>query len=266
MKLELISKQPEHRKHETPLLLIHGAWHGAWCWNDGFMDYLVDQGWEVNAMSLRGHGLSEGRAKLRFTSMADYVADVEQVVNSMKVPPILVGHSMGGGVVQKYLETQEAPGAVLLASLPPSGTWPFNLRVIRRHPMAYLRLNLTMSAWPLVETPELVREWFYSASVSEEQILRHHERLQDESFRAALDMLILNLPKPIKVNAPILVLGGEKDVIFTVPEVQKTAKAYGTEAIIFPGMAHNLMSEPGWEKVADRIMQWAESVTDNSSN
>lgn len=265
MQLEVISKQPAVRQHDTPILLVHGAWHGAWCWDDGFMDYLVERGWEVHALSLRGHGNSEGREKLRFTSMADYVADVVQVVNTMEVTPILIGHSMGGGVVQKYLESHDAPAAVLLASLPVGGTWPFNLRVLKRHPMAYLKLNLTMSAWHLVATPALSREWFYSAEVPEDEILRHHARLQDESYRAALDMLVLNLPKPARVNTRMLVLAGENDIIFSVPEEQATAKAYNTEAVVFPGMAHNMMSEPGWEKVADHILDWASALLHSGS-
>lgn len=260
MQLEVISRKPEVKKHETPILLVHGAWHGAWCWDDGFMDYLADHGWEVHALSLRGHGNSEGKEKLRWHAMADYAEDVEQVVTSLPTPPIVVGHSMGGGVVQKYLEDHELPGAVLLAALPVSGTFRFNLRMMLRHPIRYLRVNLFMTAWPVIETPALAREWFYSDSVPDEQIQQHHLRLQDEAFRAALDMLLLNLPKPEKVNTPMLVLAAENDQIFTVAEEQATAKAYRTEAVVFPGMAHNMMSEPGWKKVADRIIEWAATI------
>lgn len=260
MKLEVISRQPETRRHERPVLLVHGAWHGAWCWDDGFMDYLASHGWEVHAMSLRGHGHSEGREKLRWHSMAGYAEDVAQVVNSLSAPPILVGHSMGGGVVQKYLQTHDLPGAVLMASVPKKGTLRFVMRLAMSMPIRFLRFNLTMSAWPVVENPELVRKWFYSDTVPDEAIRRHFERIQDESYRAALDMMLFDLPKPDMVNTPVLVLAGEKDAIFTVQEEKATAQAYGTEAVVFPGMAHNMMSEPGWEAVADRIMQWGESL------
>ena len=258
MKLELIHCAPEEQMHDTPILLVHGAWHGAWCWDDGFMQYLANRGRDVYAMSLRGHGSSEGREGLRWHSMADYASDVAKVVKALPKPPILVGHSMGGGVVQKYLEDHEVPGAVLLASLPVSGTWRFILKLIRRYPLRFLRFNLTMSAWPVVETPALTREWFYSNSVPEERIVQHFERLQDESFRAALDMMGMSLPRPGKVKSPVLVLAAENDEIFPVMQEQATARAYGTEAVIFPGMAHSMMSEPGWQHVADHILAWAE--------
>jgi hypothetical protein len=35
-----------------------------------------------------------------------------------------------------------------------------------------------------------------------------------------------------------------------------TAKKYHTQAEFFPDMGHNMMLEPGWPKVADRIRSW----------
>jgi hypothetical protein len=51
----------------------------------------------------------------------------------------------------------------------------------------------------------------------------------------------------------MLVLGGELDRCITVKEVDATARAYHTEAEIFPGVAHNMMLEPDWAAVAQRI-------------
>lgn len=55
----------------------------------------------------------------------------------------------------------------------------------------------------------------------------------------------------------MLVLGAENDRGFSVAEQHATARAYGTEAEIFPDMAHVMMLEPGWKLVADRILSWA---------
>jgi hypothetical protein len=38
--------------------------------------------------------------------------------------------------------------------------------------------------------------------------------------------------------------------------VQRTARIYGTDAEIFPGIAHDVMLEAGWETVAKRILEW----------
>lgn len=259
--LEVISRTPAERRHDTPILLVHGAWHGAWCWDQGFMDRLADAGFDVHALSLRGHGESHGRDRLRWHSTSDYVADVSRVVGSLPAPPVLVGHSMGGWVVQHYLTEHRVPGAVLLASVPVAGTRRFTARVAREFPGRFARFALTMSAWPVVETRELARHWFFSEEFSEESLERHHAQLQDESFRAAMDMLLLRRVRPGKVDTPVLVLAGEKDRIFTVPEERRTALAYGVEAEVFPGMAHNMMVEPGWEQVADRVTAWAAALS-----
>jgi len=50
---------------------------------------------------------------------------------------------------------------------------------------------------------------------------------------------------------------GERDRIFSVPEIQRTARAYRTTAEIVPGMGHDMMIEPGWEAVADRVSEFA---------
>jgi hypothetical protein len=54
----------------------------------------------------------------------------------------------------------------------------------------------------------------------------------------------------------MLVLGGGLDRCIAMKEVHATARAYGTEAEIFPGVAHNMMLEPDWAAVAERIHTW----------
>ena len=95
MKLEVLSQQPLQALSKSPVLLVHGAWHGAWCWKMHLADYLAQQGFQVHAISLRGHGNSEGRQRLRCSGVADYVDDVAQVARQLSAPPIVIGHSMG---------------------------------------------------------------------------------------------------------------------------------------------------------------------------
>ena len=260
MDLEVISKLGDADGSRPPIVLIHGAWHGAWCWEDNFLGWLSDHGWDVHALSLRGHGNSEGASGLRWASISNYVSDVEQVVSNLDRLPIVIGHSMGGFVVQKFLEKDAMAGAVLLASAPTSGTLKFHQRIITRHPFIWFWSNLTMSLYPIVGRPEFAREWFFSSSIDQHALLAHVEKLQNESYRAALDMLVLDLPQGQPLSTPLAVLGAENDQVFSVQEVQSTAKAYGVEAKIFPDMAHNMMSEAGWESVAEWISSWALSI------
>ncbi len=258
--VELLQHIPPNPK-SYPLLLVHGAWHGAWCWADTFMPRFAQADYATYALSLRGHGGSGGA--LRWASTANFVDDIAQVVEKIQHQhqqlPVLIGHSMGGYLVQKYLETHTAPAAILLASLPARGALPFFLRYIRRHPLTFLLTCLTLTPYHFVRTPARAKELFFSPDFPDQDLAAIHPQLGNESFRAVLDTGLFNLPRPAKVNAqniPLLVLGGERDAIFPPHDIHATAQAYGITATIYPQMAHNLMTEQGWEQVAQDILNW----------
>lgn len=255
MPLEVIAREPDPAaRRPVPLLFVHGAWHGAWCWTYGFLDYFAAHSYAAYAVSLRGHGGSPGR--LRWARVHQYVADVAEAAAQLPAPPVIIGHSMGGLVAQKYLEAHTAPAGVLLASVPPAGALRTALRFARRRPREFLLANLKLSLYPLVASEALCREALFSAATPPEATREYCRRIQDESYFAFLDMLVFALPRPGRVRAPMLVLGGANDRIFSPDEVTATARAYGTTPVIFPGLAHDLMLEPGWEAVAERMRQW----------
>lgn len=240
----------------TGILLIHGGWHGPWCWDD-FATRLADRGHDVRAVRLRGHQQQPGRIWHR---IEDYLDDVRQAAAGFGETPVLVGHSMGGLLAQKHLEGYPARGAVLLASLPPGGVAGVVTSLSVRHPLAMLRANLLLSLRPLVGTVALVRELLFTASTPQHVVDSCHARLQDESYPAFIDMLAFVRPAPRRVRAPVLVIGAEMDGIIDAAEIHNTARAYGVEPLIFPGMGHDMMLEAGWQEVADRIDAWVRQI------
>ncbi|MBC8170531.1 MAG: alpha/beta fold hydrolase [Anaerolineae bacterium] len=209
---------------------------------------------------MRGHGKSEGR--VRWASVANYVCDVASVADQLEAKhgkrPVVVGHSMGGFVVQHYLGKHSAPAGILLASIPPRGFLPGFLRYMRHHPIATLKTLVLLNPYYMVNTLELTQKLFFSPSppFSRDRLKHYFSLIEPESFRMALDSQLLALPNPRKVTVPMLVLGAENDMIFTQYEVRQTAKAYRTTAEFFPNMAHDMMVELGWQTVADRILAW----------
>ena len=161
MHLEVIKESPSKITHPNPILFIHGMWHAAWCWTEYFLPYFSQHGYITYALSLRGHGSSEGNKNLRWSSLDDYLTDVTQVISQMEIPPILVGHSMGGMIIQKYLEKNKTPAAVFLASTPPKGVLASTARTFFRHPLPIIKSSLTLSMSPIVSTPELAQEAFF---------------------------------------------------------------------------------------------------------
>ena len=256
MKLEMISKYPLKSLHPTPLLFIHGTLHTASCWDVHFLDYFAQHSYAAHALNLRGHGNSQGREKLRWTRIADFVQDVADAVQQLPSPPILIGHSMGGFIIQHYLENHDVPAAVLLSSASPAGLLPTAIRTARRQPWVFAKVNLTMSLLPFIASPRLAGEAFFSKDLPDELLLGYWKQTQDDSFRAFLDMVALDLPKPEKVKTPVLVLGAARDNMIAPREIEATARAYNTQAEIIPDVAHNSMLEERWQGVADRILAW----------
>ncbi len=254
MKREMITRKPATQKYKTPLLFVHGMWHGAWCWDEFFLPFFAEAGWHVTALSLRGHAGSEGR--IQGSGIMDYVHDVEEAVKTLPTPPVLIGHSMGGFIVQKFLERNSAPAGVLLASAPPYGVWNGTWLVFKHSPLTLLKILTRFRLAPVVETPESARWAFFSEDMPREQYLKYHARMNDESFRMYLDLLGLNLAHPKRIKTPLLVLGAQNDTVISNGDVEKTARAYNTSAEIFPDMAHDMMLEKGWKSVAERIDKW----------
>ncbi len=253
--LEVIDKGRCTDGHPTPLLFVHGAWHAAWCWDEHFLDFFADKGFRAIAVSLRGHGASTLSQPLTTCSIADYVDDVRITIDKLGSEPVLIGHSMGCFVVQKYLEKYEAPAAVLLAPFTAPGLRRITIRMFRRHPWIFMRASIFGNSADMVNTPALCREFLFCAHTPEPIVKSCAAHLGPESARVGRDQMI-RPPKAGLVTAPLLVLGAEDDGSRVDGDVSAAARAYQTNAEFFPNMGHNMMVEPGWHAVAERIDGW----------
>lgn len=259
--LEILSCQPPKRfQHPTPVLFIHGAFAGAWMWADNFMPFLAEAGYRSYAVSLRGHGGSDGRRHIDWHSIADYVEDVGKVLDWLDEPAVLVGHSMGGFVVQKALERHAAPAAALICSVPPQGLIAAQFHLLLQKPELFLEINRIMSGhYP---DNHVVRDALFHQAVDDEVVRAFLSRMQTESQRALWDMSIFNLPLlPLMRRPPMLILGGEKDILVPAFLVQATARTYGLPDRIFRDMGHALTHEKSWPLAAGALRDWLAEVT-----
>lgn len=109
-------------------ILVHGAWHGAWCW-DKVIPLLQAKGHTAIAIDLPGHGRNmEHRWDI---GLEDYVNEIVKTVLDQKEPVVLVGHSMSGIVISQAAEKlggDKISALVYLdAFLPKSGDSLFSL-------------------------------------------------------------------------------------------------------------------------------------------
>jgi pimeloyl-ACP methyl ester carboxylesterase len=253
--LEVIDKGSCDDAHPVPLLFVHGGWHSASCWAN-FVDFFADAGYRAVALSLRGHGGSPTAKPFHTCSIADYVDDVRATADSFGSHPVLIAHSLGGFVVQRYLESHDAPAAVLVASVPPQGVLGLATRIWSRHPWVSMRSLPVGNLTGFIGTAPLVREHLFSAYTPDDIVESCAARVQPEAVRASLVDPLFRRVRTTRVSTPMLVLGAADDGMVTNAEVRATAKAYNTDAEFFPDMGHNVMQEPGWAGVAQRIHAW----------
>lgn len=82
-------------------VLVHGSWHGAWCWYK-IIPLLEQAGHKAIALDLPGHGRDWTAA--RDVTLQGYVQSVCEVLDAESEPVILVGHSRGGIVISQVAE------------------------------------------------------------------------------------------------------------------------------------------------------------------
>jgi len=259
--LEVLEHHPASSggPERPPLVFVHGAYTAAWCWEEHFLPFFAQAGFHCLAPSLSGHGGSRSRSRLDSYSIDDYVDDVAEVVASLPSPPVLIGHSMGGFVVQKYLESHQAAGAVLLCPVPPQGLASSVFGMLVARPGLFVELNRFMVGDTVA--PASLQEALFAQAVAPEALARYLRLAQPESRRALWDMMLLALPQGngILAHLPhgresLRVIGAEQDRIIPAALVTMTARCYGLTATIHPGMGHALMLERGWRKVAQDIL------------
>jgi pimeloyl-ACP methyl ester carboxylesterase len=92
----------------TTFVLVHGAWHGAWCW-DRVRAGLLDHGHRVVTPTLTGIG--ERHEQLRAeVDLSTHAADVAKALSEADEPVVLLGHSYAGFVVRQAAD--QLPDAV----------------------------------------------------------------------------------------------------------------------------------------------------------
>jgi len=243
---------------KPPLLFLHGAFAGAWFW-DYFLPRCADAGFDCHALSFRGHAGSGGHESLHSFGINHYVQDLSRAVSEFKQPPILIAHSMGGFVAQRYLASHDGniAGIVLMASVAPYGSYLSGLHMGFAHPN--LLFYLLRVHFDSIREPELsnLRNLLFSADISDDNLILFARRAQQESRRALTDML---MPKLWRIYAkpkiPTLILGAGEDKFIPFTDVLATAHAFGVQAEFIPHIGHAMAVDKDRDMVAIRLLSW----------
>jgi pimeloyl-ACP methyl ester carboxylesterase len=260
---------------DNTIVLIHGLWMTPLCWENWIARY-ESRGYRVLAPAWPGmdvdiEQLRRDTSAIDRLSVTEILAHYEKIIRELDSPPIIMGHSFGGGFTQVLLDRGLGAAGVAIDAATVKGVWKLPLTTLR-------------SGWPVLKNPlnrhkavGLSLKQFHYAftnTLSEEESAKVYERYHIPGPGGVLfEGATVNLPgtalrvDPGKADrAPLLFIAGGADHI--VPPVANTSnvKLYRkskSEAIVdykeFRGRSHYTLGQDGWEEVADYALDWAES-------
>jgi pimeloyl-ACP methyl ester carboxylesterase len=267
--LELLCELPAIHEGKPSVFFVHGARHGAWCWQEHFLPFFASQGFPAYAVSLRGHGGSAGWRDLANYRLRDYVDDVRASLTKLPSHRVLIGHSMGGAVVQQLLseDRQSVCAAVLMASVPPKGVnaWDdWRVRLFQRR--TYKQLSRFLASKTTAHQTPFPFEVFFAQTLDDTEKRRFVERVQPESPRIQKDIRRPLVKAPQELRLPMLVVGGRQDWFLSAGAFRRTGRAYGARVVLFDGIGHNLMLDKRWCWVAREIVNFLNGLTASSTH
>jgi pimeloyl-ACP methyl ester carboxylesterase len=231
---EVLRATPELDEGKPPVLFVPGFGHGAWVYNEHWLEHAADRGFPAYAMSFRTNTDATLRA---------YAHDVAQVAASLPKRAVIVAHGAGALAAAHALARYPARAAVLLAPVfGGAGT-------ALRNPFICLpalfggRLRLPAGQLFSREVPSSVARGYAT-------------RLGRASSRAQWQLLRGRAPEDPVGDPPVLVVGSPDDRIVPDSAVRKVARRYGGAPLLFPGMGHDLMLDARWREPIDAILDW----------
>jgi pimeloyl-ACP methyl ester carboxylesterase len=146
-------------------VLVHGAFHGAWCW-EPFVGELQALGHSVETFDLPGSG--DDATPVSDVTLDAYADRICEVLRSHDEPAVLVGHSMGGVAVTHAASRCPERIASLVyvaAFLPADGQSLADLTQLPEGADDQVQARMTVSGEPPAATltPDDASEVFYAA-------------------------------------------------------------------------------------------------------
>jgi pimeloyl-ACP methyl ester carboxylesterase len=256
-------------------MLIHGLWMSPRSW-EHFVDFYKGHGYRVLAPSWPGmvgevEEVREDPSKLAGLGVAELVHHYDHLLGALNAPPILMGHSFGGLIVQMLLDRGRGAVGVAIDPAPPKG-------ILR------LPWSTVWASSPVLANPANVRRtvmltfaqfrYGFANTMSEPEARAAYERYAVPGpGRPVFQAAFANLSpwsQVTKVNyanadrAPLLLIAGSEDHQVPAAVVRDNYKKYqGSEAITdyqeFGGRSHLLIAQEGWQEVAAHALSWAKA-------
>lgn len=194
-------------------------------------------------------------------NLEEILESIGGVIASLPEKPILIGHSVGGLVVQVLVNSGAAAGGVAISSVAPNRMLSFDWGFLKNSALINNPLKGNEPFYTDLET-------FHGAFCNTMSIEQTAVAFQETATHDSRNVLRTCLGSAGNVDLetvhpPLLFVGGSADEIIPADLNEKNAQAYSSDAgvvdlKIFEGKAHFICGEPGWEEVADFVAEWVQ--------
>lgn len=249
------------------IIFIHGMFQNPKSW-EKWIAYFNEKGYDCIAPAWPLHeGSPTGLRNNPPQSLGDLhlqtiVDHIERIVTAQPEKPILIGHSVGGLIVQLLVQKGLAEMGVSIDSVAPNAMLAFDWGFMKN---SALIANPFKGNEPFYTDLESFHESFCNTMSMEETQAAFEETATHDSRNVLRDcmgeagQIDTDLP-----HAPLLFIGGQEDQIIPYELNQRNAEAYTDEVSIvdfkvFPNRGHWICGQPGWEEVAAYISEWLQA-------
>jgi pimeloyl-ACP methyl ester carboxylesterase len=246
------------------IVFIHGMFQNPKSW-DKWIRHFNSKGYECMALAWPLHegepadlreNPPEGLGDLGLETIVD---NIEQVITSLDEKPILIGHSVGGLIVQLLVNKGLAEMGVAIDSVAPNAMLAFDWGFMKN---SALIANPFMGNEPFYTDLESFHDSFCNTMTMEETEQAFNEYATHDSRNVLRDCMgeVGHIDLDM-IHAPLLFIGGSEDEIIPASLNERNAEAYTDEVSItdfkeFAGRSHFICGQPGWEEVADYVADW----------
>lgn len=259
-------------KSPDTIVLVHGFWVTPRSWEQWIAHYEA-KGYKVIAPAYPGfevevESLNQDPTPVEKVTVPEIIAHFESVIGALDTPPILMGHSAGGAFVQVLLDHGFGAAGVAINSAPTEGVLvaPFTqlkaaFPVFKNPANRHKAIGFTHEQW----------HYAFTNTFTEAESRRLYERYHVPASGGIFwDSVLANVTHGHQETwvdykndsrAPLLFLTGSEDHLMP-PAVQQSNKNHYksntiTEIREYPGRAHLMPAQDGWEEIADYALSWA---------
>jgi len=252
------------------IIFITGAFIGNNCWDEWKL-FFENRGYRCKAPAwpnkiaspeeLRNRHPDSAIASNRLNNLTEYFAEF---VKAIPEEPILIGHSIGGLIVELLLQRGFGIAGIAIHSFPSAGAIEFNFTLLKAllTPMAFFSspqksYMISFKKWKNTiangMTCEMQKQSFYLFAIPESKLIIR------DAFKSAAK---INFSKD---RPPLLLISGSRDkvipasLIFANYEKYKSGKSI-TDYRDFKGRNHLLFKHPSWKDELEFILFWLRSI------